>query len=172
MFKMFDNEFYSKLEELKEQSAPVQQEEEPEEYDPALERRIARLDRMFDRVNSFFDFAEDAVDMIGDGISALFGLDEDDEEKPEHKRFELTSGGADAKLTDEFFDTLEHKILFKLGPAYKELAANGIPITPYDFKAEDELFDKLPDSDKGYDKEAVKEYYAKLKQAAKERWAE
>ena len=170
MFKKFDTDLYEKLEQLKEQSAPPEEDESEVEYDPELEKRIERLDRMFDRMNSFFDFAEDAVDMIGDGISSLLGLDDDDEAEPEHKRFELVSGGFDAKLTDEFFDELEHKILYKLDPAYKELFTNGIEAKPYDFKAEDEIFKVLPETENGYNKSAVKEYYKNIKTIAAERW--
>lgn len=172
MFTMFDNEFYEMLEELKDQSSPKKQDEPEDEYDPVLEKRIERLDRIFDRMNCFFDFAEDAVDLIGDGISSLLGLDEEAEEKPQHKRFELVSGGVDAKLTDEFFDELERKILFKLDPAYKEFVTNGIPITPYNFKIEDELFAAIPISETGYLKEAVEGYYNKLKQTAVNRWTD
>ncbi len=58
MFKRFDTDLYEKLEQLKEQSAPPEEDDPEEEYDPELEKRIERLDRMFDRMNSFFDFAD------------------------------------------------------------------------------------------------------------------
>ena len=170
MFKKFDTDLYEKLEQLKEQSAPPEEDKPEEEYDPELEKRIERLDRMFDRMNSFFDFAEDAVDMIGDGISSLFGVNDDDDEQPNYERFAMSENGYDPAMTDEFFDELEHKILYKLDPAYKELFTNGIEAKPYDFKAEDEIFKVLPETENGYNKSAVKEYYKNIKTMAAERW--
>ncbi len=171
MLKKFDTDLYAALEQLKEQSAPPKEDGPAEEYDPELEKRIERLDRLYDRINSFFDFAEDAVDMIGDGISSLLALD-DDEEQPVYERFPMSENGYDPAMTDEFFDELEHKILYKLDPAYKELISNGIEVRPYGFKSEDELFNSLPETENGYDKSAVKEYFAKVKNMAAERWSE